>query len=161
MVGGDEKVYQECQDIFKAMGKNIFYCGPNGSGEVVKLVNNLLGAIISIASAETLSIGVKAGVDFKVLTDVISVSSGTNDFIKAAGPAKAFKGDFEPGFTVDLMCKDVGLALTLAKEQGIPLLMGALTHQVYLYAKSSGLGKKDFSVITKMFEDSMNVKLRF
>ena len=161
MVGGDEDVFHECEDIFKAMGKNIFYCGPNGNGEVVKIVNNLLGAIQGIATAEVLSIGVKAGVDFKVLTDVISVSSGTNDFIKFAGPAKAFKGDFEPGFTVDLMYKDLGLAMTLAKEQGMPLLMGALTHQMYLYMKSSGLGKKDFSVVTKMFEDLMNVKLRF
>jgi 3-hydroxyisobutyrate dehydrogenase len=161
MVGGDEKIYQQCLDIFKAMGKNIFYCGPNGNGEVVKIVNNLLGAIQAVASAEVLSMGVKAGVDFKVLTDVIGASSGTNDFIKFAGPAKAFKGDFEPGFTVDLMYKDLGLAMTLSMEQGIPVPMGTLTHQLYLYMKSLGLGKKDFSVVTKMFEDLMNVKLRF
>ena len=161
MVGGDEKIYQECLELFKAMGKNIFYCGPNGNGEVVKIVNNLLGAIQAAASAEVLSMGVKAGVDFKVLTDVIGASSGTNDFIKFAGPAKAFKGDFEPGFTVDLMYKDLGLAMTLSREQGVPVLMGALTHQMYLYMKSSGLGKKDFSIVTKMFEDLSNVKLRF
>ena len=89
-----------------------------------------------------LSIGVKAGVDLKVLTDVISVSSGTNAFIKFSGPAKAFKGDFEPGFTVDLMYKDLGLAMTLAKEQGVPLLMGTLTHQMYFIMKSLGLGEK-------------------
>jgi 3-hydroxyisobutyrate dehydrogenase len=161
MVGGDEKIYQECLELFKAMGKNIFYCGPNGNGEVVKIVNNLLGAIQAAASAEVLSMGVKAGVDFKVLTDVIGASSGTNDFIKFAGPAKAFKGDFEPGFTVDLMYKDLGLAMTLSGEQGVPVMMGALTHQMYLYMKSSGLGKKDFSIVTKMFEDLSDVKLRF
>jgi 3-hydroxyisobutyrate dehydrogenase len=161
MVGGDEKVYQECLELFKAMGKNIFYCGPNGNGEVVKIANNLLGAIQAAASAEVLSMGLKAGVEFKVLTDVIGASSGTNDFIKFAGPAKAFKGDFEPGFTVDLMVKDLGLAMTLSREQGVPVLMGALTHQMYLYMKSSGLGKKDFSIVTKMFEDLSDVKLRF
>jgi 3-hydroxyisobutyrate dehydrogenase-like beta-hydroxyacid dehydrogenase len=160
MVGGDEALFHECEDIFKAMGKNIFYCGPNGNGEVVKIVNNLLGAIQAVATAEILSIGVKAGVEMKVLTDVIGASSGTNDFIRFAGPAKAFKGDFEPGFTVDLMVKDLGLAMTLAKEQGVPTLMGSLTHQMYLYLKSSGLEKKDFSVIVKMFEDLMNVRLR-
>ncbi|HJW28211.1 MAG TPA: NAD(P)-dependent oxidoreductase [Saprospiraceae bacterium] len=160
MVGGDEKIYQECLDIFKAMGKNIFYCGPNGNGAVVKIVNNLLGAIQAAATAEILSIGVKAGVEMKVLTEVIGASSGTNDFIRFAGPAKAFKGDFEPGFTVDLMYKDLGLAMTLAKEQGVPTLLGALIHQMYLYLKSSGLEKKDFSIIVKMFEDLMNVRLR-
>ena len=161
MVGGDENVFHECEDIFKAMGKKIFYCGPNGNGEVVKISNNLLGAIQVMASAEVLSMGVKAGVNFKVLTDVIGVSTGTNDFIRFAGPAKAFKGDFEPGFTVELMYKDLGLAMNLAKEQGLPMLMGTLAHQMYLYTNSSGLGKKDFTIVTKMFEDLMNVKLRF
>jgi len=160
MVGGEKDVFNECEDILGAMGKNIFYCGPSGNGEVTKIVNNLLGAIQAVASAEVLSMGLKAGVDMKTLTDVISASSGTNDFIKFAGPAKAFKGDFEPGFTVDLMYKDVGLAMNLGREQGAPLVMGALTHQMYLYMKSAGLGKKDFSVITKMFEDLMGVKLR-
>jgi len=160
MVGGDEGVFHACQDIFEAMGQNILYCGRNGNGEITKVVNNLLGAIQAMASAEVLSMGIRAGVEMKTLTDVISVSSGTNDFIKFAGPAKAFKGDFEPGFTVDLMYKDLGLAMNLAKEQGVPLLMGTMAHQMYLLMKSSGLGEKDFSIITKMFEDLMHVKLR-
>ena len=160
MVGGDEGVFHACQDIFEAMGQNILYCGRNGNGGITKIANNLLGAIQVMASAEVLSMGIRAGVDMKTLTDVISVSSGTNDFIKFAGPAKAFKGDFEPGFTVDLMYKDLGLAMNLAKEQGVPLLLGTMAHQMYLLMKSSGLGKKDFSIITKMFEDLMNVKLR-
>ena len=160
MVGGDEGVFHACQDIFEAMGKNIFYCGRNGNGGTTKVVNNLLGGIQAMASAEVLSMGIKAGVDMKTLTDVISVSSGTNDFIKFAGPAKAFKGDFEPGFTVDLMYKDLGLAMNLAKEQGVPLLLGTMAYQMFLLMKSSGLGKKDFSIITKMFEDFMHVKMR-
>ena len=161
MVGGDEDTFHECLDIFKAMGKDIFYCGLNGNGEVVKIINNLLAGIQGIASAEALSIGVKAGVDLKVLVDVISVSSGQNTFIKSYGPAKAFRGDFEPGFKVELMCKDLGLAMNLAKEQGGLSVMGALTHQMYLYMKSLGLEGKDVSIVTKMFEDLMNVKLKF
>lgn len=161
MVGGDEDVFRECMDIFKAMGKDIFYCGPNGNGEVIKIVNNFLGAIQSMATAEALSIGVKAGVDLKTLADVISVSSGQNSFLKSVCPARAFKGNFEPGFTVELMYKDLELAITLAKEQGVPLLMGALTHQMYLYLKSSGLGKKDFSIVIKSFEDLLNIKLKY
>ena len=161
MVGGDEDIFHECEDIFKAMGKNIFYCGRNGNGEVVKIVNNLLTGTAAIISAEALAMGVKAGVDFKVLFDVISVSTGQNDFIKAACPAKAFKGDFEPGFMVDLMYKDLGLAMTLAKEQGVPLVMGGLSHQTFSHLKASGLGKKDWSITVKMFEDLLNIKLRF
>jgi 3-hydroxyisobutyrate dehydrogenase len=161
MVGGDEAVFHECLNIFQAMGGNIFYCGPNGNGGIVKIVNNLLAGIQGVASAEVLSLGVKAGADLKVLADVISVSSGQNTFIKSYGPAKAFKGDFEPGFRVELMTKDLGLAMSLAKEQGVPLFMGGLTHQLYLYIKSLGLGGKDVSIVTKMFEDLTNIKLRF
>ena len=161
MVGGDEKVFHECEDIFKAMGKNIFYCGPNGNGEIVKCVNNLLTGTYAIISAEAFAMGVKAGVDFKVLFDVISVSTGQSNFIKTACPAKAFKGDFEPGFAADLMYKDLGLAMTLAKEQGVPLLMGGLSHQIFSQIKASGLGKKDWSITMKMFEDLLNIKLRF
>ena len=92
------------EDIFKAMGENIFYCGPNGNGEIVKCVNNLLTGASAIISAEAFAMGVKAGVDFKVLFDVISASTGQNTFIKAACPAKAFKGDFEPGFMAGSSC---------------------------------------------------------
>ena len=132
MVGGEKAVFEECLNIFQTMGENIFYCGPNGNGGVVKIVNNLLACIQGVASAEVLSMGVKAGVDLKVLTDVISVSSGQNTFIKSYGPAKAFKGDFEPGFRVELMTKDLGLAMTLAKEEGVPLFMGALAHRAVI-----------------------------
>jgi len=161
MVGGDEDTFHECEDLFKAMGKNIFYCGPNGSGEIVKCVNNLLTGASALISAEAFAMGVKAGVDFKVLFDVIGVSTGQNTFIKAACPAKAFKGDFEPGFMVDLMYKDLGLATTLAREHGVPLLMGGLSHQMFSNIKASGLGKKDWSITMKLFEDLLNIKLRF
>jgi 2-hydroxy-3-oxopropionate reductase/2-hydroxymethylglutarate dehydrogenase len=161
MVGGDEAVFHACEDIFKAMGKNIFYCGPNGNGEIVKCVNNLLTGASAIISAEALAMGVKAGVDFKTLFDVISVSTGQNTFIKQACPMKAFKGDFEPGFMADLMYKDLGLAMTLAKEHGVPLLMGGLSHQMFSNIKASGLGKKDWTVTIKMLEDLLNIKLRF
>jgi 3-hydroxyisobutyrate dehydrogenase len=161
MVGGDEKIFHECLDIFKAMGKNIFYCGANGNGEIVKVVNNLLGGIAAIATAEALSLGVKAGVDFKVLVEVLNESTSQNHFMKFYCAMKAFKGDFEPGFMAELMYKDLGLAMTLAKEQGVPQPVGGLSYQTFAYINALGLGKKDFSIIIKMYEDLLNVKLKF
>lgn len=160
MVGGDEDIFHKCEGIFKAMGKSIFHCGPNGNGAIVKCVNNLLTGTYAIVSAEALALGVKAGVDFKTLFDVISVSTGQNVFIKTAGAAKAFKGDFEPGFMANLMHKDLGIAVTLAKEQGVPLPVGALSHQMFSYLKAAGLGKKDWTITIKPFEDLLDIKLR-
>ena len=101
MVGGEEKIFQECSDIFQALGKNLFYCGPSGSGDVVKIINNLLAGINMVACAEGLALGVKAGVDLKILYEVINTSSGQNFSMQTYCARKAFKGDFEPGFTAN------------------------------------------------------------
>jgi 3-hydroxyisobutyrate dehydrogenase-like beta-hydroxyacid dehydrogenase len=160
MVGGDEEVYRQCLEIFQAMGKSIFYCGPNGNGEIVKVINNFFGGIHAISTAEALSLGVKAGVDFKVLFDVLSAGTGATNFMKMYCPAKAFKGDFEPGFMAELMHKDLGIAMNLARENGVPVLMGSLAHQMFSQVNAAGLGKKDFSIVIKMVEDLLDVKLK-
>jgi 3-hydroxyisobutyrate dehydrogenase len=161
MVGGDEDIFHQCSDIFKSMGKNIFYCGSNGSGGIVKIVNNLMAATISTVSTEALALGVKAGVKLKTLYDVISVSSGQSWVMQVQLPAKAFKGDFEPGFMAQLARKDLGLAMNLGKEEGVPLLLGGLAYQIHSHIVASGLGKKDASIQVKMIEDLLNIKLRF
>jgi 3-hydroxyisobutyrate dehydrogenase len=160
MVGGDEEIYKRCLDIFNAMGKKIYYCGGNGNGEVVKIANNLLAGINVVASAEALAMGVKAGVDLRVLFDAISASSGQNFAMQFYAAVKAFKGDFEPGFMADLMYKDLGLAMNLAREERIPMIMGALAHQTFSLANAKGLGKKDFTILFKMMEDLTDVRLR-
>jgi 3-hydroxyisobutyrate dehydrogenase-like beta-hydroxyacid dehydrogenase len=161
MVGGNKDILNKCLDIFKAMGKNIHYCGPNGNGEITKIISNLLSGINVTACAEALSLGVKAGVDFKVLFDVVNATSGQNWAMQFYCAAKAFKGDFEPGFMAELMYKDLGLAMTLAKEEGVPLFVGGLSHQIFSYIIASGLGKKDSTILIKVMEDLTNVKLRF
>ena len=161
MVGGEEQIFHKCEDIFKGMGKNIFYCGPNGNGAIVKSVNNLLAGTMAVINAEALAIGVKAGVDFKVLFDIISVSTGRSVFLKYACPQKAFKGDLEPGFMANLMHKDLGIAVNLAREQGVPIPVGALSHQIFSQLKASGVGTKDWTITVKQYEDLLGIKLRF
>ena len=160
MVGGDKDVFERCSPIFKAMGQNIFYCGPNGNGEIVKIVNNMISATNRAVSAEGLALGVKAGADFKVLVDVISTSTGQSRSLVSSS-AKAFKGDYEPGFAAALMHKDLGLAMNLAKEEKVPVPLGAISQQIYNHLLASGLGKKDTGIVFKVYEDLLKVKLRF
>lgn len=160
MVGGDKDIFEKCLPVLQAMGKSIYYCGPNGNGQIVKVINNLLSGIHKVAAAEGFSLGVKAGVDLKILFDVIMSSSGQSRTVQNFVAPKAFKGDFEPGFATELMTKDLGLALNLSKEEGIPLLLGALSHQIYTKLLSMGYGKKDNSILFKLAEDLYNVKLR-
>jgi 3-hydroxyisobutyrate dehydrogenase len=160
MVGGEEEIFKRCLAIFKAMGKNIFYCGPSGNGEIVKIVNNLMSGVIRLLSAEALALGVKAGVPLKVLYDVVNESSGQSKSVQVSAASKPFKGDYEPGFASYLMHKDLGLALNLGKEEGVPLPIGALGQQIYSQMLASGLGKKDTGVIFKVMEDLLKIKIR-
>jgi len=108
-----------------------------------------------------LALGVKAGVPLKALYDVINESSGQSRSMQIYAAAKAFKGDYEPGFAAELMHKDLGLALNLGKEERVPLPLGALSHQIFTHLLTLGLGKKDTGVIFKVMEDLLNVKIRF
>jgi len=161
MVGGEEEIFKRCLPLFKPMGKNIFYCGPSGNGEIVKIVNNLMSGVFRLVSAEALALGVKAGVPLKVLYDVVNESSGQSRSVQVSAASKPFKGDYEPGFASELMHKDLGLALNLGKEERVPLPIGALGQQIYSHLLSSGLGKKDTGVIFKVMEDLLNIKIRF
>ena len=160
MVGGEEEIFKRCLPIFKAMGKNVFYCGPSGNGEIVKLVNNVMSGVFRLVSAEALALGVKAGVPLKVLYDVVNESTGQSRSVQVSAAAKPFKGDYEPGFASELMHKDLGLALNLGKEERVPLPLGALGQQIYAHLLSSGLGRKDTGVIFKVMEDLLNIKIR-
>ena len=161
MVGGKEEIFRQCQDIFAAMGKNIYYCGPVGSGEISKIVNNMVLAICMQATCEGMILGTKAGVQPKTLFEIISKSSGQNWALNTYMPQKAFKGDFEPGFMVDLMYKDLGLAQNLASAYKVPILFGAEVRQIFEMARVAGKGRKDFSAILTTLEEIVGIKARF
>jgi 2-hydroxymethylglutarate dehydrogenase len=161
MVGGKEEIFEQCQDIFAAMGKNIYYCGPVGSGEISKIVNNMVLAICMQATCEGMILGTKAGVQPKTLFEIISKSSGQNWALNTYMPQKAFKGDFEPGFMTDLMYKDLGLAQNLASAHKVPILFGAEVRQIFEMARGAGKGRKDFSAILTTLEEIVGVKVRF
>ncbi len=160
MVGGKKDVFDRCEPILKAMGTNVVHCGELGAGEVVKLVNNFLAAVNMLAITEAFCAGVKAGVDPSVLHKVVCVSSGQSFALQNYFPKKAFKGDFEPGFTVDLMYKDLSCALALADEVKVPCLLGSQTRTLFGHLQAAGLGKKDTSVALKYFEELVKTKVR-
>lgn len=153
MVGGPKEAFEACLPILKAMGQNIFHVGEVGMGETVKLCNNLIAAISQIAMSEAFAIGVAAGADPRTLHQVISASSGDCWVLRTRPPHPGLvenapvDQDWAPGFMVDLMLKDIGLALSLARGVGATSLLGALTQQLYAAASQAGLGRKDFSAV--------------
>src|ERR1700680_1625252 len=130
MVGGEREIFEQALPALQAMGKkeNIFHVGPNGAGEVVKIVNNILCGAIAAAIAESFVLGVKAGADVETMARVIGASSGASWQLSNQFPLRAFNGSFQPGFMTDLLIKDLGLALDMAAENKTPVVLTALSH---------------------------------
>ena len=162
MVGGEREIFEQVRPVLEAMGKkeNIFHVGPNGAGEVVKIVNNILCGAIAASIAESFVLGVKAGADADTMAKVIGVSSGASWQLSNQFPLRAFNGSFQPGFMTDLLHKDLGLALDLAAENTTPAAMTALTRQMYEMARAEGYGREDYTSLLKVLEQMAGVKVR-
>jgi 3-hydroxyisobutyrate dehydrogenase len=156
MVGGDPAVVAEARPVLAAMGKNVVHVGPLGSGEVAKICNNLLAGVSMIAAAEAFTIGIRAGVDPRILHDVIRTSSGNCWAVEHNCPVPglvtraASNNDYAAGFMTDLMAKDLSLARAAARDVGAACFTGALAHDLYMLASRHGLGRKDFSSVIQL-----------
>jgi 3-hydroxyisobutyrate dehydrogenase len=162
MVGGEREIFEQARPVLEAMGKkeNIFHVGPNGAGEVIKLVNNVLCGAIAAAIAESFVLGVKAGTDVDTMAKIIGVSTGASWQLANQFPLRAFNGSFQPGFMTDLLHKDLGLALDLAAENSVPVAMTALTRQMYEMARAEGYGREDYTSLLKVLEQMAGVQVR-
>jgi 2-hydroxymethylglutarate dehydrogenase len=161
MVGGDKALLDEHMGILQAVGKTIYHVGNVGMGETVKMVNQMLLGINLVGIAEAFVMGTKLGVAPEVLYKVIRASSGNSFLIDHRVPDYIFTGNFtQPGFAIDLLRKDLGLAMESAKGPKVPLFMTGQAYQYYTQATAEGLGKKDMSAIIELLEKIAGVKVR-
>jgi 3-hydroxyisobutyrate dehydrogenase-like beta-hydroxyacid dehydrogenase len=159
IAGGAADVFAKCEDLFAAMGNRSFHVGPLGSGLAMKLVNNMLVQVNTVAVAEALVLGVKAGLDPQTIYEVVRVSTGASAAWELRVP-RILKGDFVPGGTIDISYKDQELETAFAKRLGVPLLLANVTQQVYQMARAQGLNKQDGSAIVKIFEQMAGVTVK-
>jgi 3-hydroxyisobutyrate dehydrogenase len=160
MVGGEARDLEEARPVLAAMGANIIHVGAVGSGEVAKLCNNLIAGVAAVAVSEAFRIAEGFGVDARVLTDVISKSSGNTWVMEKAHPVPglvpraASSRNYEGGFMTDLMAKDLGLAVSAARDLRVPVVVAPAAQQVLRLASSHGLGRKDFTAIYTFLKPS-------
>jgi 3-hydroxyisobutyrate dehydrogenase-like beta-hydroxyacid dehydrogenase len=160
MVGADLDAYDRVLPVLRVLGKNITHVGPPGSGQAVKLVNQLMISIIMVANAEALTLGVKAGVPLSTMLDVISTSSGSNYLMQNWLTKTLFNDDLKNGFALDLLMKDLRAALSWAGELGLPSFGGALAQQLYRLARTEETARLDYSVVASVYEEAAGVRLR-
>lgn len=160
MVGADANLFARIEPILKLMGKNVICCGESGSGQIVKICNNLLLAISMIGTSEVMALGVKLGVDPGILASAINTSSGrcfssdTYNPWPGVSPNAPASHDYAPGGTAEIMLKDISFAVAAAHQVKQPLMLGAIAQQLYQMLVSRGLGGKDLSSVIKLYRDS-------
>lgn len=157
MVGGAAEDLEKVRPLLEKMGKNIFHAGASGAGQTVKVCNNMLLGILMAGTSEALRLGMANGMDPKVLSEVMAKSSGRNWTLEVYNPCPGVMDnvpasrDYAGGFGVDLMLKDLGLAVENALAVGANVPFGSLARSMYDLHSKTGNGQLDFSSIFKLF----------
>jgi len=159
MVGGDESVYQACLPILQSLGKNIFLVGPHGSGHLMKTLNNMLFAINMAGVCEALVLGAKVGLSPEKIVEVVGKGSGQSYALTNKTVRQILANNYRPGFSTNLLYKDVDIATTLGREMGVPLLVANLAHQILAIARGRGMGELDNCSILKLLEEAAGVRV--
>jgi 3-hydroxyisobutyrate dehydrogenase len=160
MVGGDKASYERALPVLQRVGRKIVYAGPVGAGAVVKLMNQLLVGINLAGAAEAMVLGVKAGVDPRLLYETIASATGNSSQLERCFPEMILKGNFEAMFSVDLLHKDLSLGVEVGKDNRVRLLLGALAVQVFEEAREAGFGDEDIAAVIRPLERLTGVEVR-
>jgi 2-hydroxymethylglutarate dehydrogenase len=151
MVGGEAAPLERARPVLRAIGPNIFHVGPVGAGNIAKAINNMMACVNSLAMMEGLAVGVKAGLDPMTIYEVVKASSGGSKALERI-PRALIPRDFEPGFKVALMNKDLETFHTIAKELHVPVSFGNVAQRYQQMALAAGLGEQDTSVVMTLIE---------
>jgi 3-hydroxyisobutyrate dehydrogenase-like beta-hydroxyacid dehydrogenase len=160
MVGGKPAVFDKCRPILDTIGnpERVMYMGPSGSGNMIKCANNFLSACCAAATTEAVAVCARAGIDPRKAIEAISSSGGTSHAAEFKFPNIVFPGK-NWNFSLGLMCKDIGLFNSAAKEMDIPALIGNLTAQLWGIPMAEEGNDADCINIQKIYEKWSGVQL--
>ncbi|MEM7077178.1 MAG: 3-hydroxyisobutyrate dehydrogenase [Pseudomonadota bacterium] len=153
MVGGAGSAFEHAEPILAAMGENIFHAGPSGNGQAAKVANNMLLGISMIATCEAFNLAQKLGLDAQTFFDISSKASGQcwsmTSYCPVPGPVPASpaNNNYDPGFTVAMMLKDLNLARQAASDVDAVIDFGEQAAELYDRLSEAGMSARDFSVV--------------
>jgi 3-hydroxyisobutyrate dehydrogenase-like beta-hydroxyacid dehydrogenase len=159
LVGGDKEVLEKSRSVIEPMCKAISHCGGNGAGMVVKLINNYACFVIFDLFFEAMSIAAREELDLNVMWERFS-NNILGPLFKNFLTSRALVGNFDPLFTIDLMYKDVKLAMDEGKEMGVPTYYGSLSLERIIEARAKGMGQKDVTSMALLWEELLDIKIR-
>ena len=159
MVGGEEHAFQSVLPVLQSIGKEIRYIGSSGSGQVVKLCNNMMVAGIMVLLSETLLTGAKNGVDPNKIAELMSIGSAQNKVLSVFGPNLLNDTHDDVKFFLGHMTKDINLYSAMSREVHSPALLSSVVEQLYEVAKAQGKGHLDTSAVGQVVEWMGNTKI--
>ena len=159
MVGGEREVFDRCMPVFESMGKTIIYTGAGGMGQVTKLVNQIIVGGTLAAVCEGLVFGARAGVDLNPVFEAVAGGAGGSWQLQNLG-SRLLKRDFDPGFMVKLMHKDLRLITEAGRDMRLPLPLTSLIHQFYHVLQNEGHGDEGTQAYVKVLEKLAGIEAR-
>ena len=151
MVGGERKTFDAVEPLLRHMGHNIVYCGPAGTGQVTKLVNQILVSVTNMAVCEALVFAKRNGLDLEQTIAAVGGGAAGSWQLANLGP-RMIKHDLKPGFTIELQQKDLKIVLSTAEESNISLPAASLVHQLFTAAQAAGHGKDGTQALYTVLE---------
>jgi 3-hydroxyisobutyrate dehydrogenase-like beta-hydroxyacid dehydrogenase len=158
-VGGRDADFAHCKPLFEAIAKNVFHVGPTGAGAAAKLVTQYMGYTNFVTAIEAMLVGAKAGIDLGVLAQIVPVSAGQSRTFEN-GMRSVLSRSFVSGGTLDIVAKDMDLAVALARDVGAPGALGALASDVYKRAQALGWGQDGYPTVARILEAMAGVEIR-
>ncbi len=157
-VGGSQKAVERCKPLFKLFAAHVFHAGPAGAGHKIKLLNQLMFGAINAMTAEMMAIAQKIGIEPRRLFEIITASqAGTvSNLFKELGRRVAEENYDDPTFTVDLLVKDIKLAVQMAKANNAPPVLARAVELINEMSQCQGMGKKDTSVMWTSYRGLWN-----
>ncbi|XP_077455680.1 3-hydroxyisobutyrate dehydrogenase b [Stigmatopora argus] len=159
MVGGAEEEFTAVKELLSCMGANVVYCGQVGTGQAAKICNNMLLAIGMIGTAETMNLGIRLGLEPKLLAQILNMSSGrcwssdTYNPVPGVMEGVPSANNYQGGFGTQLMAKDLGLAQNTSTNTKTPVPLGSVAHQIYRMMCARGYASKDFSSVFQFLRE--------
>lgn len=153
MVGGDPAAFKRCEPVFQAFGRNVVHVGARpGMGQVLKLVNNMIVASTLTTTCEAVLFGIKSGLDAQVLLDMLNASTARSFTSEAIVSKTILDRQFDFGFRMDLMRKDLRLFLSEAETVGVPSFAASVSKQFFDRAVAAGHGAEDMTRVAQELE---------
>jgi len=157
LVGGDKDKFELIKPLLKTMGSDVVYCGTNGSGSKMKIINNYMSIVSNIVTAETLSLVEKSGIDLDLAIQLLTTTAAGKGHLNVSYPMKVLKKDLSPGFKNTLALKDLRLALEQGSLDGIDLSTGKSALKSYEEADKTEYKDLDWTSMFNFIKEKNNI----